>query len=271
MELLGFIIKAYIILLLLRKTMTRQELYFNPIGKFVASFTEPIFGTILKSIPKEKSDKYIPFIIGLITLLYGVIISVLSNESIIIGIVLAFHNIFVFLMLFYIISVILGSFVNSYGASVYTTFFHRMGLVWVKIARGLLNIPGNKIIIIASFVIFFAYIIIDSILWAGFGFLTGSNELLGSLLMSTKLGLVAVISLLNYLKWLIIIRVLMTWVNPDPRNPIVQLISSLTDPVMEPVRKIIPPLGMIDLSPIILIFLLEFIRVFLTNFVGRLF
>lgn len=270
MELIGFLIKAYIVVLMLRDVMTRQELYFNPTGKFIASLTEPIFGTVLKSIPKEKSDKYIPIFIVVLGVLYGVIVSGTTGNSIPVGMFTAFHEIAVFLMLFYMISVILGSFVNTYGASVYTMFFHRIGLFWVKLARGFINISGNKIIIPTVLIIFIAFVIIDGILWAGLGAYTGQLDPVTAGLTAVKVGLLSMVSLLSYLKWLIIIRVLMTWVSPDPRNPIVQLIGSLTDPIMEPFRKIIPPLGMIDISPIILIFLLEFVHVFLTSAIKSL-
>jgi YggT family protein len=267
----GFIIKSYIVVLLLRNSMSRQELYFNPAGKMVASFTEPIFSTLFKSVPKEKADKYIPFIIVILAIIYGLLISVLTPiKNLPNAMFNSFHEILVFLMLFYIVCVILGSFVNTYGASIYTTFFHRMGLPWVKTARGIINIPGNKIVVFAIILIFVAYLIIDTLFLVGYSFMFGQFNILASLLVSLKFGLLSVTSLIGYLKWLIIIRVLMTWVSPDPSNPIVQIIASLTDPIMEPFRKIIPPLGMIDLSPIILIFLLEFLRIFLINFIGKI-
>ena len=102
------------------------------------------------------------------------------------------------------------------------------------------------------------------------GITAGSFIWIYALKLSVKSGLFGLLALLNYFKWLIIIRVLMTWVTPDPRNPIVQMIASLTDPVMEPFRRIIPPLGVIDISPIILIFLVEFIRTLSANLIGKI-
>ena len=48
----------------------------------------------------------------------------------------------------------------------------------------------------------------------------------------------------------VIIRVILSWINPDPFNPMVQLIHTLTDPVMAPVQRRLPPIGGLDLSPI---------------------
>ena len=64
--------------------------------------------------------------------------------------------------------------------------------------------------------------------------------------------------------WIIIIRAVLSWVNPDPYNPIVRLLYQLTEPVMAPVRRWIPFRGMgIDFSPIIILLLIVFLQSFL--------
>ncbi|MDE2485258.1 MAG: YggT family protein [candidate division NC10 bacterium] len=61
--------------------------------------------------------------------------------------------------------------------------------------------------------------------------------------------------------WLFIIRALISWVNPDPWNPIVQFLARATDPVLRPIQQMIPMwrLG-IDISPIIAILACQFIQ-----------
>ncbi|MGB5831508.1 MAG: YggT family protein [Thiohalocapsa sp.] len=49
----------------------------------------------------------------------------------------------------------------------------------------------------------------------------------------------------------ILIRVILSWVNPDPYNPAVALLTRLTDPIMGPAQRLIPPMGGIDLSPML--------------------
>lgn len=59
-------------------------------------------------------------------------------------------------------------------------------------------------------------------------------------------------SLVSLYSFIIFVRVLLTWIpGLDPYNPIVQFLHQITDPVMEPARRIIPPIGMIDISPIV--------------------
>lgn len=66
--------------------------------------------------------------------------------------------------------------------------------------------------------------------------------------------------------WIIIIRALLSWVNPDPYNPIVQFLYSITEPVMYRVRKFLPMTGIgIDLSPIIVILGIIFLQEFLVK------
>jgi len=64
--------------------------------------------------------------------------------------------------------------------------------------------------------------------------------------------------------WIIIIRAILSWVNPDPYNPIVRLLYQVTEPVMALVRRWIPLRGMgIDLSPIIILLAIVFLQSFL--------
>lgn len=60
--------------------------------------------------------------------------------------------------------------------------------------------------------------------------------------------------------WLIIIRALISWVNPDPWNPIVQFLMRATDPVLIVIRRRVGMLGGIDVSPIVAILLIMFLQ-----------
>lgn len=72
-------------------------------------------------------------------------------------------------------------------------------------------------------------------------------------------------AVLTILYWLILIRALISWVNPDPYNAIVQFLYKATEPILAPVRGILPlslRLG-IDISPIIVFLAIMFLRSFL--------
>jgi YggT family protein len=52
---------------------------------------------------------------------------------------------------------------------------------------------------------------------------------------------------------LILARILLSWINPDPFSPIVQFLHNTTEPFLAPIRRRLPPTGMFDLSPMIVI------------------
>jgi YggT family protein len=70
--------------------------------------------------------------------------------------------------------------------------------------------------------------------------------------------------------WLIIGRVIISWVNADPYNPIVRFLHGATDPVLEPIRRRLPIMGGLDLSPMLLILAIIFLRQFLVPTLQRM-
>ena len=67
------------------------------------------------------------------------------------------------------------------------------------------------------------------------------------------------------LTWIIIIRALISWVNPDPYNSIVQFLYRVTEPILIPIRRILPAMGGFELSPIVALVGIMFIRSFLVQ------
>jgi len=67
--------------------------------------------------------------------------------------------------------------------------------------------------------------------------------------------------------WLILIRALISWVNPDPFNPIVQFLHNVTEPILSPIRRLIPwsfRFGL-DISPIIAFLAIMFLKSFVVR------
>lgn len=66
---------------------------------------------------------------------------------------------------------------------------------------------------------------------------------------------------LDIYSWIIIAAALMSWVSPDPRNPIVMFLRQVTEPVLNPVRRLLPPwkTGGLDLSPLIVLLVIQFV------------
>ncbi len=74
--------------------------------------------------------------------------------------------------------------------------------------------------------------------------------------------------LLNLYMWVVIARAVLSWVRPDPYNPIVRFVNNLVDPVTYRISRILPTrVGMVDISPIILIAIIWFLQEFLVRVV----
>ena len=70
--------------------------------------------------------------------------------------------------------------------------------------------------------------------------------------------------LLGIYMWIVIGRAILSWVNPDPYNPIVRFLHDVTEPVLSRIRRMLPALGgSIDFSPMILILAIYFLMSFL--------
>ncbi len=69
-------------------------------------------------------------------------------------------------------------------------------------------------------------------------------------------------AVLGVMTWVIFIRAVSSWVSPDPSNPIVQFLERVTEPILAPIRRVMPPMG-VDLSPIIAFLIILFLQKFL--------
>ena len=82
--------------------------------------------------------------------------------------------------------------------------------------------------------------------------------------------IVAIATILDYgltiASWLVIIRALISWVNPDPYNPIVQFLYKVTEPILAPFRKVIPMYRVgLDISPIVALIFIWFLKLFVVR------
>ena len=88
--------------------------------------------------------------------------------------------------------------------------------------------------------------------------------ILGNLIEAAALILSSVLQIYYYV---VLITVLLSWVSPDPFNPIVRVLRGLTEPVFDWVRRYLPftSAGMMDFSPLVVFFGVWFLRIFLVR------
>jgi YggT family protein len=71
---------------------------------------------------------------------------------------------------------------------------------------------------------------------------------------------------LNIYIWILIARAILSWVSPDPYNPIVRFLYRVTEPVLRPIRNLLPLQGLgLDLSPMILLLIIYVLDSFLVS------
>jgi YggT family protein len=69
------------------------------------------------------------------------------------------------------------------------------------------------------------------------------------------------LNLLLYILWLaILVRVILSWFPVDRSNPIIRLVWDVTEPVLAPFRRVIPRIGMFDLSPLAAFLVISFLQ-----------
>ena len=65
--------------------------------------------------------------------------------------------------------------------------------------------------------------------------------------------------LVQILSIAIFARAILSWFVRDPRNPLVELLDQITEPILAPLRRVVPRIGMVDITPLVAIILLQFL------------
>ncbi len=95
---------------------------------------------------------------------------------------------------------------------------------------------------------------------------------MSEVLIEITIGLLAILNgVLSVYMWIVIIAALLTFVRPDPFNPIVQILYRLTNPAYALIRRFIPTIfNGIDLAPLVIIIALQIIQVFIRAIIHAL-
>jgi len=138
-------------------------------------------------------------------------------------------------------------------------FYNPMSQFIVKATNPVLRplrryVPGAGGIDLASVVVMIVlkYVELSVTAWV-----VGHSPHVAGVLMLSVAQLLSL--LVNVFFFAIIIQVILSWVNPGNYNPVIALVYSLTEPLLGPARRVIPPIGGLDLSPIVVIVALKLV------------
>lgn len=126
-------------------------------------------------------------------------------------------------------------------------------------------VPGYRGLDLAAVVLAFILQLVEVLLVA---LLLGQSLGIGSLLLLTVMELLKL--LINIYLWGIIIQVVLSWINPDPRHPAARVLAQLTAPLLRPAQRLLPPISGVDLSPMLVVVALIFVSLLLQDFLGLL-
>ena len=69
-----------------------------------------------------------------------------------------------------------------------------------------------------------------------------------------------IVRLIDFYSLVVLAAVILSWVPVDRRNPLAMIVRRLTDPVLAPIQRVLPPIGGLDLSPMVLLFALQALK-----------
>ncbi len=243
------IIDFLIILLLLRFLIKPNEAYYHSIYSIIYRISDFLL-TPTKTITQNPTQGTIVIIIALLVI-RGALYTTVTQLTLVAGIGTSMLGLFRFLFQAYMVIVIISILSRPGFKTSFLNTLERAFLPFYSIAR--------QFKIRSEFFYFFVFISL-CILYSIFSTFIRSVMIVQTGLVPATFiyglveGLILTLALFpvpGFFSVVIIIGALLSWVSPDPSNPVVQAIYGISEPLLSPFRKIIPLLGGIDISPII--------------------
>ena len=246
------VIDIFMVLLLLRLVIQPNEAYFNPIYRLIYRITDPVL-IPFRYVTRDATKGVLMCIVGLVVL-RGLVFLAISPMSVISGISISFLNLFQ--LLFQAYMVMWFVFVLSQRAFG-TSFLNLIQRAFAPIFRiaGRFGIRRGYSPLFVFLFLWISYALLNVIIRT----IAVPRIVVSPLLLVHGFadGLMLVLGLFTFpgfFSLVIVVGAVLSWVSPDPSNPIVQAIYGISEPLLSPFRRFVPLLGGIDFSPIIAIF-----------------
>jgi len=250
-DLLDLIINIYIILLFMRMFLTEYERY-DAILDMVFQATDPIIVPLANTLRSRAAQLAPLLIIAVLLLLKGILVGSIPR---------AVEGFISTLLKVYILTII----ITSAFREAYLNPIVNLGQRMVRPIRRLATYvsPQPMAVNVLAVVILILLHSVALIVLRGDDLLLVKSAFIDSLRIVVDLTWFFVLVLFLY--------VILTWFSPDPRNPLVQLLTLIALPMLEPIRRVIPPVGgVIDLSPIVAMFALQIVNAILHGLLNAL-
>ena len=240
------IIDIIIILLLLRLLIRPNEAYFNQIFSLIYRITDPLL--IPSRYLTRNNTKGLFLTVLCLVLLRGLVFIAIRPMSFISGAGLSLLGLFQLLFQFYMV-IWFVSFISRYSSGTFLMNILQRAFIPLNILSDRLGIPARHFYLFVFLFLWILYSLLSYFIHNLMSLMT--IDLSFSIFYGLGEGLILFLGLFpGFFSVVIIIGVLLSWVSPDPYNPIVQAIYSITEPLLAPFRRFTPNLGGLDISPI---------------------
>jgi len=237
--LLVMVIDIYIILLFVRIFVTERERYDSILG-LVFTATEPIVRQLRPLLP----GRSVP-ITALVVLVGLLLLKMLLVHSIL----MVLRGVADTLLQLYVLIIIITATVREYYINPIANLAQRLVRPVHTVAMQVARHP-MAVHFISVGLLVLAHAVVRLVLRDDSGNLLALAP--GEVFIISSLRLV--VNLTMFFMYVIIINALLSWVSPDPLNPIVQLLTLIAAPITDSIRRVVPPLGgVIDISPVLAI------------------
>ncbi len=287
------VVDILVLSMLMVMVIKPREFFFNPSLRLIELITSPILKPLRKIFrPTLSGWDYTPVIaIGVFLSIQTVVIRFFSDATISQAIVVCLMHIIGFITQFIALCVIVSALIPEYTTNPLSKFFLRILHPFMKmfsspfrnrVVRVLVAFVGF-ILMTALFEHFLHAVYLASLpdegisvdvmtalkmnTFVGFGQALGS----GALFLFSLLNIVMKsIAIYHFIITLLVISCILSWTNMDSHNSVVQFVYSISEPILIPFRRFIPPMGGMDLSPIAAILLISVIGRILLQFLAGL-
>ena len=240
------IIDIVIVVLLLRLLIRPREAFFDPIYGIIYRITNPLLVPV-GYITRNPSYGTVLTILALVVLRGGVYLS-LQPISFLSGIGISFFSLFQLLFQAYMVMWVVSLLSErSFGSSFFLLIDRALSPLHGILKS--LGIPRGRFDLFVFLFLLIIYALLSTII--RYAIVPKAVLSPASLLYGVGDGLMLVVGLFTgFFSIVIIVGALLSWVSPDPSNPVVQAIYGISEPMLRPFRRFVPLLGGLDLSPI---------------------
>ncbi len=257
MLLLKTVLDALVVLLLIRLLIRPNEAFFHPLYRLLYRVTDPL--VVPSRYITQTPTQGILLTVLAVVVLRGALYISMGQRSFATGVDDSLQEILQLLFQFYMVIWVIAALAGrGYGAPV----VHLMARAFLPVdaALGRLGLPRSRFVLGSFFLLW----IVFALLSAGAHAILTLQDIPSPLLLAQTLatGLILLLDLFplpGFFSLVILVGALLSWVSPDPYNPVVQAIHGISEPLLMPFRRILPNLGGIDISPIVALLAYQFL------------